>query len=123
MKVKRLIDISIFSIAVLMLLLRPFMVYQMTQSPAFSKDPVASWSLLQRLIKKKEDHHSSEVQEYFAIAQVTKKTLPTINPVKAGKHLFSSFTALKVNDCFLQPTTFKVYPAIKQYRLFSRYQI
>jgi hypothetical protein len=123
MKIRRLIDISIFSIAVIMLLLRPFMVYQIIQSPALSKNPAATWSLLQRLIKKKDDHHTAEVQEYFAVSQVTKKTLPGIIPVNAYNHHGSSFIALKVNDYFLQPSTFKVCPAIKQYRLFSKYQI
>jgi hypothetical protein len=123
MKIKRLIDVSIFTVAVIMLLLRPFMVYQMTQSPALSKDPAATWSLLQRLIKKKDDHHTAEVQEYFAVSQVNKKTLPGIIPANAYNRHSSSFIALKVNDYFLQPSTFKVRPAIKQYRLFSKYQI
>lgn len=44
-----------FTIGVLMLLIRPYLVYQLTGGGNMDKDPVKS-TLLQRLIKKKDEH-------------------------------------------------------------------
>jgi len=46
----------VFSIGVLMLLLRPYVVYRLTGYGNTDKNPVKS-ALLQRMIKKKDDHY------------------------------------------------------------------
>ncbi|UOE47497.1 hypothetical protein MTO98_24110 [Mucilaginibacter sp. SMC90] len=53
---KKAVHIVVFSIGLLMLLVRPYLVYQLTGRPGTDKNSVKSVLLL-RLIKKKEEHY------------------------------------------------------------------
>jgi hypothetical protein len=63
---RKTVNILVFSIGVLMLLLRPYLIYQLTGGDNVKKNPVKT-SLLQRLIKKKDDyfgwHDKATVEE------------------------------------------------------------
>lgn len=76
---KRTGHIILFSFGLLMVLLRPFMAYQISSRADFSRDPQKVHSLLQRLIKKKDDHHG-ELSELFAIERAQIK-IPRLLPV------------------------------------------
>jgi hypothetical protein len=52
---RKTVNIWIFGIGVLMLLVRPYLVYQLSGYSPAGKNPVKT-ALLQRLIKKKDDH-------------------------------------------------------------------
>lgn len=73
----------LFALGVFMLLARPFMVYQMCAAGEFSKDPQKVYSLLQRLIKKKDDHHAADTGE-----------AAVLEPAKAKRLEASSFMVL-----------------------------
>jgi len=64
----------IFAFAVIALLLRPFLAYQIAASRHLTANPAAMNSLLQRLIKKKDDHHG-KTDEYLAVMQQADKRL------------------------------------------------
>lgn len=53
--------ILVFAIGVLMLLARPYLIYQITGNAACRQNPSATCSLLQRLVKKKDDHHDEQM--------------------------------------------------------------
>ena len=53
---RKAVNILVFGIGVLMLLLRPYLIYQVTGYGNRDKNPVKS-TLLQRMVKKKDDHH------------------------------------------------------------------
>jgi hypothetical protein len=74
MRTKGHIIILIFTIAVLTILVRPYLVYQMTMTCDYKAHPARAWSLMQRLIKKKEEHH--EQQAGLATAAVQQGALP-----------------------------------------------
>ncbi|MEO3407499.1 hypothetical protein AAFN85_26505 [Mucilaginibacter sp. CAU 1740] len=63
---RKTVNILVFSIGVMMLLLRPYLIYQLTSGDNLKKNPVKT-SLLQRLIKKKDDyfgwHDKATVEE------------------------------------------------------------
>ncbi|MDN5283978.1 MAG: hypothetical protein JWR38_252 [Mucilaginibacter sp.] len=52
---RKTVNITVLSIGMLMLLIRPYLVYQLIGYQVKDKNPVKT-RLLQRLIKKKEDH-------------------------------------------------------------------
>lgn len=52
------VRVLIFSFAVLTVLLRPYAAYRISMRPDIAADPVKVNSLLQRLVKKKDDHHT-----------------------------------------------------------------
>jgi hypothetical protein len=59
---RKAVNIMVFGIGLLMLLIRPYIVYQLTGYGDKEKSPVKS-SLLQRLIKKKEDRYACHENE------------------------------------------------------------
>jgi hypothetical protein len=120
---KRTTDIIIFSIAVLLLLLRPFVVYQIAETPKFSGDPVAANSLLQRLIKKKDDHHSTGIQEYLAFQLADKKKRPLLPRYITLNNVSNRNGSFTVSAILGQPTIFKVCSPDKYYCLLSKFQI
>ena len=70
---KNRIGIFIFTLGVLMLLMRPFLVYQITTTESYKNNPAHAWSLLQRLVKKKDDKHeqNAEVSRIMVLTQKT----------------------------------------------------
>lgn len=71
----RNVYLLIFTFAVIALLLRPFLAYQIAARQHLTDNPAAMNSLLQRLIKKKDDHHT-KTDEYLAAIQRSDKRLP-----------------------------------------------
>lgn len=69
---RRTLNIGIFGIAVMMLLLRPYLVYQMTGAHARQGNPERAWSLLQRLVKKKDDHHEQQADGAAVLAETAR---------------------------------------------------
>jgi len=123
MKNKRTINILIFTLAIIALLLRPFFFYQLTESQNLIKDPVAANTLLQRLIKKKDDHHSLNIAEFSAILCTDRKSPPPVLfPIlqKSANEL-PSLAFVYHSGQF--STIFKIFPVPKYYRLLSKFQI
>jgi hypothetical protein len=122
---RRVNCILIFALGTMMLLLRPYMIYQLTQKNALTNDPVKAYSLLQRLVKKKDEHH--EFTEVMATVNQRLKfsfRLPIVG-VKAflaciGVFLSFLFTKITQISVF---SIFQIRPENHQYRLISRFQI
>ena len=55
---RKTVNILVFGIGMFMFLLRPYLVYRLTEYSSTDKNPVKS-ALLQRLVKKKDDHYES----------------------------------------------------------------
>ncbi|MGN8070387.1 hypothetical protein [Mucilaginibacter sp. SG564] len=93
---RKSINIIFFSLSVLMLLIRPYLVYHLTGHSIKDKNPVKT-SLLQRLIKKKEEHY--EYREIAAAETHHKKfsfRIP-VNPLS----FFQVKNALPVSGFYL----------------------
>lgn len=73
MNCKNRIGILILSLGVLMFLLRPYLVYQLTTADKYKTNPTSISSLLQRQFKKKDDHHEQQA-EVVAIKVLAQKT-------------------------------------------------
>ncbi len=56
---KKALQILILSVAVIMVLLRPYAAYQLSNHADLAADPRKTYDLVQRLIKKKQDHHAT----------------------------------------------------------------
>lgn len=118
---KRVCNLLVFTIGVIMLLLRPYIIYQLTQKTA-ANDPAKTYRLLQRLVKKKEDHH--EFTE--TAATVTQRSRFSFQPVvlriKAALYsLASVFTFLSL---MLQAVSYcRIAPQNHRYRLVSCFRI
>jgi len=67
---KNSIHVLLFAFAVTMVLLRPYAAYRISMNPNFAGDPVKVNSLLQRLIKKKDEHHATDYENLEAIVPV-----------------------------------------------------
>lgn len=69
MKRRGTICLIIFGFGVLMILSRPYLVYAMTSGDIAKSNPTRTWRLLQRLIKKKDDHHEYHAEPAIITAQ------------------------------------------------------
>jgi hypothetical protein len=74
---KKAVNIMVFSIALIMLLLRPYVIYQLTGQANADRSPVKT-SLLQRLIKKKEDHYQWDENAVTEIRSSTFSFRPAV---------------------------------------------
>ena len=122
---KRVYSILIFVLGTMMLLLRPYMIYQLTQKNALANNPVKAYSLLQRLVKKKDEHH--EFTEVMATVNRRSKfsfQLPIIwvKAFWACIGTFLSFLSIKITQISIF-SVFQIRPENHQYRLISRFQI
>src|ERR1700712_2289877 len=70
-------QILLFSFAVLMVLLRPYTAYRISMRSDIASDPVKINSLLQRLVKKKDDHHIS-MADHTEVIVPLKSSVPLI---------------------------------------------
>lgn len=116
---KRGLHIIVFTIVVLTILLRPYLVYRMTSGNALRTNPARAWNLLQRLVKKKDDHHGEQhtigdmIQNECISKQPMRKLLVSI---AAAFFLF-----LRPTKVFNENTTGFIVPSGRyHYRLFSR---
>jgi hypothetical protein len=124
MKSKRIINIFIFTLAVIAVLLRPFVFYYLTEKQDLAKDPVALNSLLQKLVKKKDDRHFLNPGELGAIQCTEEKIPPPFSPVIIKKKrqpfihpAFNVYYHKQLN------TIFMVCPQPKYHCLLSKFQI
>jgi len=118
-------NLLVYTFAVLMILLRPYFAYQMSLKGAFSKDADAVTRILQRLIKKKENH-SEDANEAAEInqAEPAEFILPFILLAVLRRHtawLLSLLAELKVNG--KRNTVFRISPTNDYFQLISRLQI
>ena len=119
-KVKQITKLLIFTLAVMALLLRPYMAYHLAQSQHLSRDRVALTSLLQRLVKKKDDHHTVNAGELFA-TQCIENKIPQLRCVQAAPHK----NAIGAPILLLKQSAriAKVYHSTAYYKLFSTFRI
>lgn len=76
---RNFIHVLLFAFAVVMVLLRPYAAYRISMNPNFAGDPVKVNSLLQRLIKKKDEHHATGHESLQAIVPAAVlKSLPCV---------------------------------------------
>jgi hypothetical protein len=122
---KRVFRVLIFALGTMMLLLRPYMIYQLTQKKAQANNPVKVYSLLQRLVKKKDEHH--ELTEVTATVNQRSKFSFQL-PIAWVKAFLACIGALL---CFLYTkvirtsvfSAFQIRPENHQYRLISSFRI
>jgi hypothetical protein len=118
-------NIFIFTVGVLMLLLRPYMIYQLTKQSNLRNDPVNVYNLLQRLVKKKDEHHeTAEVADLQSRQSKTTFRLPVswvhilrsfIDPIVALLSLSGILATMSV--------LLRARPDNHRYRLISCFQI
>ncbi len=124
MKNKRIISILIFTLAVIAVLLRPFVFYHLTEKQDLVKDPVALNSLMQKLVKKKDDRHFLTPGELSAIQCNKEKIPPPFSPVIIEKKRYPFIDrAFVVYNIKQLNTIFMICPLPKYYCLLSKFQI
>nr|WP_067057407.1 hypothetical protein [Mucilaginibacter sp. L294] len=89
---RRRFNIWFFSIGVLMLLARPYLAYQMSAANATAENPAKAWNLLQRLVKKKDEHHEIQADGAAILAETS---CLAIHPLRRLLNTF--FTSLTVS--------------------------
>jgi len=93
----------VFTLGVLMLLLRPYFVYQMTTADNRS-NPVRAWNLLQRLVKKKDDHHERTTETSALLTEIGGNLVrPFLRRLQRLSRLISGFARLHI--AFPLPST------------------
>lgn len=119
---KNLVNVLIFTFAVLMVLLRPYAAYRISMRADFATNSTKVNSLLQRLIKKKEEHHSSEADHINAVSP-SKTIMPL--PVLLLLFLASKFIFLltAVKKYSKSNTIFQISPPDKYYLRLSKIQL
>jgi hypothetical protein len=113
----------IFGLSVIMILLRPFIAYQISIQSSFTKDPQKVISLLQRLIKKKDEHHEYaevEISESRNRQVIFARPLNILNRFIDFLQLLSS-TLLKIKSSAMINLGHFAPP--ERYLLISRFQI
>jgi hypothetical protein len=119
---KKSIQILVFSFAVFMVLLRPYAAYQISKHAGFASDPVKVYDLLQRLIKKRDEHHIIEQSAFTAVRQ--SKPAPVLPGTYIPGLYKPSLLSLTGPKSYLQGNTiFRSYPGNKYYKLLSKFQI
>lgn len=122
---RRVCSMLIFALGTMMLLLRPYIVYRLTQKNVTADNPAKAYSLLQRLVKKKDEHH--EVTEVIATVNQRSRfsfQLPVIwvEAFLAGIGILLSFLSIKITQISVM-SVFQILPENHRYRLISRFQI
>jgi len=113
-----------FMFAVFMILLRPFLTYEMTM-PGKINEPETVTNLFQRLIKKR-DSHTEDFIEANDLYQVTDAEiiLPLLFVIFLRRRASWLFSVLSGNNLRRQPATvFQVSPCNHLYQRISRLQI
>jgi hypothetical protein len=118
--------ILVFTMAVTMLLLRPYLVYQMTGQRVLHSDPAKAYSLLQRLIKKKDDHHQEAGDNTLAETRHLRFSFQP--PVKLHQRFYIGKNVISTSQRLFLPgllanTVFSVRPENHRYRILSCFQI
>lgn len=116
------IHLLAFSFAILMVLLRPYAAYRITSQAGFIKDPVKINNMLQRLVKKKDEHHAAVNDDMIIVQnQRTGRMLPFILLLFSPSLL--SFIAAGIK-CFRAAfSAIFIHSYNKQYLLLARLRI
>jgi hypothetical protein len=115
-------SIFIFTFVVLMVLLRPYAAYQISSRADMASNPVKVNNLLQRLVKKRDEHHTAALGDFSAV-QPSKSTfvLPVVLTLFYGNVLLLAFTVFKRYR--LVDTVFYAFPFQNYLKLLSKFQI
>ncbi|MBB6498800.1 hypothetical protein [Pedobacter cryoconitis] len=102
---KNRIGIFIFTFGVLMLLLRPFLIYQVASAESSKASPAHTASLLQRQIKKKDDNHDhlADVSVMRMLTEkITAHSVPRIlhHIIQAPSVYYTPWCQLVLHYCF-----------------------
>lgn len=114
-----------YSFLVFMFLMRPFMVYQASNTGRFATDPDRVFSMFQRVGKKKENH-ADDTNEAADISKSkdAEAILPFVFLTLIRRQLswiLSLFADSKIN--WKRNTVFQVSPSNQYYQLISRLQL
>ena len=122
MKNRNTFKVLVFTFVVLTVLLRPYAAYCISTRADMSANPAKVYNLLQRLIKKKDDHHNVTVHE-FSVVQPPKRDF--VIPVVL--HLFfyslSFLTIVSLKRYWEANKVFRVFTGNNYYKLISRFQV
>jgi len=118
-------NLIIYTFVVFMVLLRPFCAYRISMNDTYSNNPGRIYSLLQRLVKKKETH----ADDYDEAAEILQSTeLEIILPFvllalfnRKAAWLLSLLLPVSIN--WDRNTIFRVFAPNQYYQLISRLQI
>jgi hypothetical protein len=117
--------ILVFAAAVVMLLLRPYIVYQMTSQKALADNPAKAYSLLQRLVKKKDEHHEVPGNTFAETRRFGFSFKPA---VKLHQRFYPDLCiTMPILRSFKQKplanTVFRIRPENHRYRFLSCFQV
>jgi hypothetical protein len=119
---KKVVHILIFSFAVLMVLLRPYAAYQISKHADLASDPVKTNNFFQRLIKKRDEHHTVEASKFTVVQQLKIALATPVTLISFSRKPFAlSLTGLK-QYCRCN-TVFHICPQNNYYRKISKFQI
>jgi hypothetical protein len=107
-----------------MLLLRPYAIYQITRVNSANSLSEKANNLLQRLVKKKDDHHTEAWAEAVEVKRF--KVLPRLPVMMLSsliRNISRSLVSQRLSASKLFSTVFKVSASNHCYRLQSRFQI
>jgi hypothetical protein len=114
----------IFTFAVIVFLLRPFMGYLMMGMGGAAGDPLRASQLMQRLVKKKEEQHEPEAE---AIQELSRSQYARPLSVRLTRYLYSLFFSHGSTRSFtVSPFTtcvFMIVPDNHWYRSHSLFRI
>lgn len=119
MRSKNRIGFWIFTLGVLMLLLRPYLVYRATAADSRQANPASAWSLLQRLVKKKDDHHEQQADGTAMLAEAERSGIrPVLRLLGMISRLLNVFPRIALADLMVI-VKFRLPVRTHRYRLSS----
>ena len=113
----------IFTFAVLIVLCRPFIAYNLAASPKFPKEPSKMVSLMRGLVKKKNEH-ASEPEEIVE-ARISKKYFPIrlLFLLLFNKVFWALSLAVAIPFALRRRTLFHISPTNHYYRYICKFQV
>ncbi|WP_183558706.1 hypothetical protein [Mucilaginibacter sp. SP1R1] len=122
---KRRCNIFIFTLGVIMLLLRPYVIYQVIHQSSVSKDPIKTNYLMQRLVKKKDelqsvtDETAVEVKRFKVSFNLPMLLLNVFIPAFLSLRLL----IMRINVKSLRSSVFQISPENHCYLKQLRFQV
>lgn len=98
------IGIIIFAIGVLTVLCRPYFVYVIASGHLAKANPVKTWRLLQRLVKKKDDHHDYVAEPAVITNQLRATVLPVVKLSRVLRYTGNNSKLVATNQTSLHKT-------------------
>ena len=123
MRKKYILNVMIFTFAVMIVLCRPFFVYQLATNPKFPKEPYKIERLLRALIKKKNDH-SGDTEEVMEL-KTSRKYIPLLVffTLLFNKSLLLLAVLFSLPLILYRRTVFHVAPTNRYYQFICCFQI